>query len=158
GTPFAVAPTRIKVTGLKSRDAALAEVQLAGDLSNLELGGNGAGRIGGRLEGLIQGRQEPDGWDLGARVQVKELATLDGQGGRQVLFDEASAGLRGKLAGELERVDLSEIALVTPYGRVQGGGTVTQLKADPKVDLKGSLSPDWKTLSDLLARKVEPNA
>ncbi|QEH38289.1 hypothetical protein OJF2_68870 [Aquisphaera giovannonii] len=157
-TAFAVSPTRVRVSGLKSRDAAAVDAQLAGDLSRLGLDGWGQGRLAGRLEGLIQGRQDASGWDLGARVQVRELATLDGQGGRQLLADEVSAGLRGKVLGKLESVDLAEIGLITPYGRIQGGGTVADLKSEPKLDLKGTLSPDWTVLSDLLARKVEPNA
>ncbi|WP_165234984.1 hypothetical protein [Aquisphaera insulae] len=155
---FAVAPTRVRVAGLKSRDRATVDVELAGDLSRLDLDGRGAGRIGGRFEGLLQGRQDAAGWDLGAKVQVKELASLDGQGGKQVFADEASAAVRGKVAAKLDRVDLTELGLVTPYGRIQGGGTIAELKAEPKLDLKGTLSPDWKVLSELLAKKVEPNA
>jgi translocation and assembly module TamB len=47
---------------------------------------------------------------------------------------------------------------VTPFGQVEGAGPVTDLAGTPRFDLKGTLSPDWKALSELLARKLEPNA
>ena len=47
---------------------------------------------------------------------------------------------------------------MTPYGQIEGAGPVTDLARTPRFDLRGTLSPDWKALSELLARKVEPNA
>jgi translocation and assembly module TamB len=47
---------------------------------------------------------------------------------------------------------------VTPFGSVEGSGPVTDLRGSPSFDLKGMISPDWKVLSERLAREVEPNA
>ena len=41
---------------------------------------------------------------------------------------------------------------------IEGAGSATGLSGTPAFDLKGMFSPDWQALTDLLARKVEPNA
>ena len=66
--------------------------------------------------------------------------------------------MRGNYVKKAGRLDLSELAVVTPYGKVEGNGPITDLAGTPRFDLKGTLSPDWKVLTDLLAKKVEPNA
>ena len=53
---------------------------------------------------------------------------------------------------------MSELAVVSPWGRIEGAGSATGLSGTPAFDLKGMFSPDWQALTDLLARKVEPNA
>ena len=52
-----------------------------GDLSGVSLGANaGSAGLAGELSGLLQGRQNPDGWDVGARLQVRDLARLGEKG------------------------------------------------------------------------------
>ncbi len=85
-TPLPLAPAQIRLGGLKSRDAAWLEVNLVGELSGLGLGANASSAgLAGQLSGLIQGRQSPDGWDVGARLQVHDLARLGEQGRRRCL-------------------------------------------------------------------------
>ena len=83
---------------------------------------------------------------------------LGEKGKREVLADDTTASVRARIAPKLERVDFSELAVVTPYGRLEGSGPVTDLRGSPSFDLKGTFSPDWKVLSERLARDVEPNA
>jgi translocation and assembly module TamB len=152
-------PTKFRLGGLKARDAIWFDTVLQGDAAGMKLGsGTDTPRLAGPISGLIQGRQNQDGWDIEARAQVRDLVRVADQGARQALADEASASVHCKLARGLDRIDLSELAIVTPYGKLEGAGPVTSLGADPQVDLRGSLSPDWKVLSDLLARRVEPKA
>ena len=66
--------------------------------------------------------------------------------------------MRARVAKKLERVDFSELAIVTPYGRIEGSGPVKELRGAPSFDLKGTFSPDWKALTERLARDVEPHA
>ncbi|MFO0891836.1 MAG: hypothetical protein U0790_22200 [Isosphaeraceae bacterium] len=132
---------------------------LAGNPAGLSVTGKADQRpLAGQLAGLVQAKQQPDGWDLGARLQVHDLATADAAGQRQVLAADASARARARLAAKLDRLDLSELAVVTPYGKVDGSGLVSDLKGSPHFDLKGMVTPDWKVLSEQLASKVEPNA
>ena len=103
-------------------------------------------------------RQGEEGWDLGARVRLTDLARVLPDGSRQVLAEQSAFSMRGNYVKKAGRIDLSELAVVTPYGKVEGNGPITDLAGTPRFDLKGTLSPDWKVLTDLLAKKVEPNA
>jgi len=158
-TPLALAPTQVRLGGLKTRDAAWLDVNLKGDVPALcSLAGLDQARLAGLLSGLVKGRQNAEGWEFAAGVQVRELAQLGKDGARTELAKNASASVRGTVAKKFERLDFSELAVVTPYGQIEGAGPVTDLAGTPRFDLRGTLSPDWKALSELLARKVEPKA
>ena len=153
-TPLAISPTQIRAGGLKTRDAAWIDVNLTGDLPALaNLAGLDQAKLAGSLGGRLQGRQNASGWDVAAGVQVRDLAQLGRDGARTELARNASASVRGAIAGKLERFDIAEMAVVTPYGQVTGTGPVTDLTGTPHLDLHGTLSPDWKAISDLLAQE-----
>ncbi len=157
--PLALTPTLVRVGGLKAREAAWLDVNLTGDVPAMgSLAGLDQPRLAGLLSGLLQGRQNAEGWEFAAGVQVRDLAQLSKDGTRTELAKNAAASVRGTVARKLERLDFSELAVVTPYGQIEGAGPVTDLAGTPRFDLRGTLSPDWKALSELLARKVEPNA
>ena len=158
-TPLALAPTQVRAGGLKTRDAAWLDVNLTGDATALgSLAGLDQSRLAGLLTGLLQGRQNPEGWEFAAGVQVRDLAQVGRDGARTELAKNAAASVRGTIARKFERLDISELAVVTPYGQIEGAGPVTDLAGTPRFDLHGMLSPDWKALSELLARKIEPKA
>src|SRR5208337_4838095 len=75
--PLALAPTQVRVGGLKTRDAAWLDVSLTGDVPALSsLAGLDQPRLAGLLSGLLQGRQNAEGWEFAAGVQVRDLAQL----------------------------------------------------------------------------------
>jgi translocation and assembly module TamB len=179
-----IAPTQIRLGGLKSRDDAWFEVSLGAELANLDLQGvdlqnrNLQGvdrqdrmsqhpgsrwdgpklRLAGQLQSVVQARQHKEGWKFGTRAEVHNLAHLAADGKPQVLMESASASVKGELSWTLNQLELAEIAAETPYGHLQGAGPVANLLGTPTVDIHGTLSPDWKVLTDLLASKVEPKA
>ncbi len=57
-----------------------------------------------------------------------------------------------------DRLDLNKVAVKLPYAQVEGNGAIRNLGGKPLLDLKGTLNPDWRGLSALLAREVEPDA
>ncbi len=145
--------------GFKSRGATWLEANLAGSLAGLGLAeSSDKTRLDGQLKALLHARQRPEGWDFGACADVVDLARTDDQGQRQTLADKASASVRAGYSRKLDQLDMSELAVVSPWGRIEGAGAVTGLSATPAFNLKGMFSPDWQALTDLLARKVEPNA
>jgi translocation and assembly module TamB len=155
----AIWPSQFRLGGLKGHDAAWLEATLAGDLSRANLGTVAKPvQLAGQVSGLIQGRQNQDGWDVGARLQVHDLSQVGEPDARQVLAKDASASLRAKIARTFEKIELAEIAILTPYGQVEGKGKVDELLGSPQCELGGMLSPDWKALTTLLAQRVEPNA
>ena len=158
-TDLAVWPTEIRGGGFKSRGAAWLEANLVGNLAGLGLAeSSDKTRVDGRLKALLHARQSPEGWDLGARAEVFDVSRIDDQGERQALADKASASLRAGYSRKLDQLEMSELAVVSPWGRIEGAGSATDLSGTPAFDLKGMFSPDWQALTDLLARKVEPNA
>jgi len=57
-----------------------------------------------------------------------------------------------------DRFDLTDLAIKLPYLQVDGAGAIRNLTGKPQLDLKGTLNPDWRALTTLLAEEVEPNA
>ncbi len=91
-------------------------------------------------------------------MQVHDLARMSEPKDRTILARDASASVRGLLTSKLDRLEIAKLEVVTPYGRLDGAGPVHDLAGHPRFDLRGSLAPDWKALTDLLAERVEPGA
>jgi translocation and assembly module TamB len=157
---FAIAPQKLSAGGFRSKGAAWFEANLTGDLAAVqEQAGLGDGSVGGRLAGIVQGRQNQDAWDLGFRVQGRELARQPAEPDAPLQeIGEVEVQARATLATKAKRLELAELAVVTPYVRAEGAGTIHKLGDTPEVDLKGNVSPDWDGLTKMLASKVEPNA
>ncbi|MDR3621055.1 MAG: hypothetical protein P4L85_17015 [Paludisphaera borealis] len=157
---FAIAPQKLSAGGFRSKGAAWFEADLKGDLVALQkLAGLDAASVAGRLTGIVQGRQNQDAWDLGFRLQGHELSRKAAKpDAPREEIGEVEVQARATLAMKARRLDLAELAIVTPYVRADGEGTIRDLGDTPDVDLKGNLSPDWEGLTKLLASKVEPNA
>ena len=158
-TSLPIAPTLIRAGGLKTIDRAWFEVTLTGELAELNPSTKtNPMPLTGPLSAMVKGRRTPDGWDAAIDLRIRDLARGDASGVRQVLAEQVEARVKAKVAPKLDRLEFSEIAVVTPYGRVDGSGPVTDLRGSPQFDLAGTLDPDWKVLSSLLASKIEPNA
>jgi hypothetical protein len=50
------------------------------------------------------------------------------------------------------------LELTVPYARIAGAGSVEATTETTRIDLKGSLAPDWDAIQANLRRDVEPNA
>jgi hypothetical protein len=55
-------------------------------------------------------------------------------------------------------LDLGDLAFEIPYVHVEATGAIRNLTGKPELDLKGTLSPDWGALTNLLAAEIEPDA
>jgi translocation and assembly module TamB len=158
-TALSISPTQIRAGGLKSKGAAWFETKLLGDLARLSTQAKShTPLLLGQLTALAQGRQNSEGWDLGARVRLTDLSLGASKESQPVVADQSSLSIRASYLKKLDRVDVAELAVITPYGRIEGAGPISEIASAPRLDLKGTLSPDWRVLTDLLKRKVEPNA
>ncbi|MGC8642454.1 MAG: hypothetical protein ACP5XB_21545 [Isosphaeraceae bacterium] len=147
--------------------------------------GERGGRIEGKLDLAALAAQIPRALRLGKDIRVEkgalelhaEITGAAGQSARSLnikvglsdlqarqgartlsLRDPATLAVRARIAHEFERLELSELAVVTPYGRLEGSGQVKDLTGSPSFDLSGVVTPDWKALTETLAREVEPKA
>ncbi len=50
------------------------------------------------------------------------------------------------------------LELAVPYARIVGAGTLEAMTGASRIDLKGSIAPDWEAIQANLRRDVEPNA
>ncbi len=73
---------------------------------------------------------------------------------------DGDLGLSAKVGYEprSDRVAISELVLTAPCGRLSGSGHIDRATTRPRLDLAGSLEPDWPALQAMLVRAVEPNA
>ena len=63
-----------------------------------------------------------------------------------------------KYVPHADQVAIGGFTVTTPYGRLAGSGTIDSVKAAPRLDMKGTLEPDWSLVQARLTREVEPNA
>jgi hypothetical protein len=66
--------------------------------------------------------------------------------------------LSARYQPDSDQVAIREIAVKAPYAGLEGTGTISGMTAGSRVELQGSLRPDWTALNSVLVREVEPNA
>ncbi len=149
----------LRASGLTSLGAAQIEVAANADLSSL-------GRWfapkdppwGGRIDALARAVRDRELWNFGLRVEIRDAERTAGDGSKMGIAGSALMTANAGYTPRSDQLQLTEITLKAPYLQVEGAGVVRDLASRADVDLKGSLSPDWKAIQALLARKVEPNA
>jgi hypothetical protein len=106
-------------------------------------------------------------WTMRPLVVTARLGSLPGGGSRTsgLLRNATFEGTDVRLLMDAryesvqDHLEISRIAMEAPqYGQVDGKGTIGSLSASPRIELAGSIRPDWSALNSLLAREVEPNA
>lgn len=55
------------------------------------------------------------------------------------------------------RLTLSALEILAPYVRIEGSGTVDHTQT-PRIDMKGTIDPDWEALTRQMAVRIEPRA
>jgi hypothetical protein len=121
-----------------------------------------------RLESLRLAWKVHGGPDLWIAPRIEVSAPLGAIAATRVLPDGKPAGkwldgdlslvLHATYAPPADRLAIGGFALATPYGRLGGSGTIDRVKTTPRLDMTGSLEPDWPQVQAMLVRDVEPNA
>ena len=97
----------------------------------------------------------PSGWS----IEAKLAEFVARQGGRRIdLRDPASLSARVGRSNKAQSFEIADAVFVTPYGSVRADGRIDGLDGPANFDLSGSIAPDWKALTALLADRVEPGA
>ncbi len=144
--------------GLRSGGSTWFRVRASGDLDSIrDAYGLDELPVGGALAVECDGRQSGDSWKLDASAQGRELTLVEKDGSRTDLGAVALA-LDSKLGVPDRRLDVASLRLDTPFGTVEGAGTLAAAEGDATVDMKGMLTPDWDRLTLELASRVEPGA
>ena len=150
---------KVTIAGLKSPGGARVEAAIKMDLAPVSewLAPAGQG-VSGRLDLSVRAQHERDSWKLGLRAEARNVAHAARDGSRAPLQSDVVVAMAGRYAGKDDQLELTEMALESPYGDAQGSGLVRSPAGLAELDLKGSLNPDWEAIHALLAEKVEPNA
>ena len=157
--PLPIAPQRVRIGGLQQGRSPWVDADLVGGGSDVDLALLGLPhRISGAFRASLQVRNEAETWELGTRIQLRDLGRLGDDGSTTPLISEAVFIGRGSSSNLRNRITIDELAAVFPGARLEGAGVVLDLATKPRFELSGALMPDWEFLSETLARQVEPNA
>jgi translocation and assembly module TamB len=155
-----LAPEGIHVSGLGSAGRLRASAAFTGEVQRLArlLSGTSAG-----LKGTWSARGEaldtPDGLKFAGRIDLPDLSSGPSSADAPRRAEgPVSLALNATYAGKTDQLDVSELALVSPYATLEGAGRVRGLGGEPEVDLRGRLAPDWEAINRMLADRVEPGA
>ena len=160
-SPLAITPgvDGIRVSGLgKGLGSLRGDGGLSGHLEGLdELLSDLAGRpplgLSGRWSAIGNARGDADGVQFAARFGLVEPTGSPSNSSRPT-----SLALRARYSPSSDRLDLSEFTVASAYGTLDASGTLEDATGDRRVDLRGTLAPDFPAINALLASKVEPGA
>lgn len=118
-----------------------------------------AGAARGELDGRLAADRRDDRWMISGDATANHRVSTDADaepGATPASFGPVRAAW--KLEGQGGTWTARQLELAMPYARIVGGGTVDRADGVARVDLKGSLAPDWAAIQADLRRDVEPNA
>jgi len=147
-TAFAIAPEGVRVSGIGQ---GLASLKIDGGLT----GDLAAFGLEGRWSAIAAARGDVDGVQVSARVAADPSpgSTATVKAGRPT-----SLAVRAHYSPEGDRVDLHEFTVLTAFGTLDASGKVEDPGRARRVDLRGTVAPDFAAITALLARRVEPGA
>jgi translocation and assembly module TamB len=149
----------LKIRGLTAMGSGRIEAEASADLADFSTLVAPPGEAwGGRLDGRAHLRREGELWEYALRLELHDPAQLSATARALALDGTVSCRVNGLYSSRSDQLRVTELALEAPLVAIAGAGTVERLTDAAELDFKGSLSPDWGALSDLLARRVEPNA
>ncbi len=153
-------PDGIRVSGIgRGLGSLRLDGGLSGDLADLdrllaEATGRPALGLDGRWSAIAAARGDGDGVAVSGKFAPDLPPAIAGE--RPVR--PTSLALRAHYAPGADRVDLSEFTVATAFGTLDASGKVDDPGGARRVDLQGSVAPDFAAITAALARRVEPGA
>ena len=149
----------LHASGLKSPGKAQIDFAAQADLSSI-------GRWlapkdppwGGQVDALVRARRDQELWNLGLKLEVHDAERTALDGSKMGVPGSMVVAANGGYESRSDRLQLTELTLKAPYLQLEGAGSVHDVTVQPRLDLKGSLNPDWAAIQSLLTQKVEPKA
>jgi translocation and assembly module TamB len=111
----------------------------------------------GELDGKMAADRRDARWSVTGHATAKTLISAGARTGddaRRLGAIRAAWDVEGQRGAWTAR----SLELTMPYARIDGGGRLDVADGIARVDLKGSLSPDWEAIQADLRRDVEPIA
>ena len=149
-------PDGVRVTGLGGVGDLKVDAEFHGDAAGLSRWSSSLPPdLKGRWRGLVALRSGDDGLQFGSRVAVDALiwGHRDVSGGDLLKLD-----VRGLVAPDRGRLDLSEFSLRSRYLLLDASGRIDDPFGHRRADLAGKLVPEYEAISQWLAANIEPGA
>ena len=154
---IALAPDGVQVVGIGRPGGLKATAALVGDVAALRpIVATPADLAGTWSAPTAQATAE--GLQLGGRLDLAALSWPGPAGQGRRAEGPIAVSMKGLYQGDADRLDLAELVLASRYATLEASGTLSELGGRRLVDLKGTLTPDWKAINGLLAGRVEPGA
>lgn len=162
---IALAPDGLRVAGIGRPGALRVDASMVGELASL----GGLARdwgvtapaladIAGHWGARATLREVQDGWQAGGALDVPALIVSANDPTRRRSEGPIRLAFKANYQPGRDRLGLDEIVLASRYATLEASGQVSDLKAARRAELLGTLTPDWKAISALLAERIEPGA
>jgi hypothetical protein len=113
------------------------------------------GDLLGTWTAIAHAEPNREGVDVTARVSVADLS-WPAKDGRSRATGPLSLSTRSTYRSNSRRLDLAEMAFVTPFGSLRGTGKVEGLGNEATINLDGVIAPDWESITKFVAERLEP--
>ena len=153
---MALGPDGVRVSGLGGMGDLKVDAEFHGDASGLPRWSPSLPPdLRGTWRGIAALRSGDDGLQFGGRIAVDGLiwGHRDLSGGDLIRLD-----VRGLVAPDRARVELSEFSFRSRYAVLDASGRVDDPLGHRQIDLAGKLAPEYAAISAWLAANVEPGA
>ncbi|WP_422927098.1 hypothetical protein [Singulisphaera sp. PoT] len=153
----------LRVTGLGGEGSPRGTLTLVGDVASVvrslaDPNDSPLAGLSGEWSAQVSLETEAKASRLAARVDVLNLGRrVEGEVQRTV-EGPIRLALNADYAHASDQLEIPELSLASTYGSVQGSGKILELGGEQKVDLRGSLLPNWEKLTELASQRIEPGA
>ena len=137
----------LQVEGSLSADAATVDSRIAKWTGRPPL------ELSGRWSAIATARGDAEGVQVAGKLGLEQP---DGPTSKSTR--PTSLAVRAHYSPSADRLDLSEFTATSAYGTLDASGRLDDPTGARRVDLKGTLAPDFAAINAVLVSKVEPGA
>ncbi len=137
----------LRLEGGLTADATALDARLASLSGRPPLG------LAGRWSMIADARGDSDGVQVAGKLGLDEPPGANAKPTRPT-----SLALRAYYSTSADRLDLFELTGSTAYGTLDASGRLEAATGERRVDLKGTLAPDFAAINAVLVEKIEPGA
>ena len=166
GEAIALAAEGMMIHGLLKTptDQRTAKILLNGDFAAIDRAlnvwtGSELHGLGGSFNAMVgMGAGDPGSLNLACDLTANDLTTRSADGKSTTPEGPLVLSSRAGYVVASDRLDFSKLLVDSRYAKIEAAGSLGEPEGRRVANLKGTLAPNWETLSGILRRSVEPNA
>ncbi len=165
-SPLVLAPEGLKLHGLRKTPltSMAGKGVFIGDVAAIEQalfvweGREPSGLNGALAAQFGMGPGAANTLNLGLNLSVPDLSRANPDGKGRKPEGPLTLAYIGSYDPAADRLNIGNLVALTRYARLDGKGTLDNPSGQRLIDLKGTLAPNWVTLSAMAAESTEPKA